>query len=64
MILRNETEWVELIEQGTAVIGGTETENIIAAFNRLKSKKLNFPPLFGDGHAAEFICKQIYSAVN
>lgn len=64
VILRNETEWVELIEQGTAVIGGTETENIIAAFNRLKSKKLNFPPLFGDGHAAEFICKQIYSAMN
>lgn len=64
VILRNETEWVELVEQGTAVIGGTDTESIIDAFNKLKSRNLNFPPLFGDGHAAEFICKQIYSALN
>ncbi len=64
VILRNETEWVELVEQGTAVIGGTDTDSIIDAFNKLKTKNLNFPPLFGDGHAAEFICKQIYSALN
>lgn len=64
VILRNETEWVELVEQGTAVIGGTDTDSIIDAYNKLKSTNLNFPPLFGDGHAAEFICKQIYSALN
>lgn len=64
VILRNETEWVELVEQGTAVIGGTDTDSIIDAFNKLKTKNLNFPPLFGDGHAAEFICEQIYSALN
>lgn len=64
VILRDETEWVELVEQGTAVIGGTDTDSIIDAFNKLKSRNLNFPPLFGDGHAAEFICKQIYSALN
>lgn len=63
VILRNETEWVELVEQGTAEIGGTNTENIIAAYNRLKTKQLSFPPLFGDGRAAEFICKQIYSTL-
>ncbi|MEZ5068187.1 MAG: hypothetical protein R2847_06680 [Bacteroidia bacterium] len=34
---------LELIEQGTAVIGGTETKNIIAAFNRkFKIKKIEF----------------------
>jgi UDP-GlcNAc3NAcA epimerase len=64
VILRNETEWVELVAQGTAIMAGPDTEKIVSAYNHLKAEKLNFPPVFGDGHAAEFICERIYSGLN
>jgi len=60
IILRPQTEWVELIENGTAGIADANTELIISTFRKLyKNDKLNFPLIFGDGKAAEFICEQI-----
>ena len=60
IILRPQTEWVELIENGTAAIADADAELIISTFRKLyKNDKLNFPLIFGDGKAAEFICEQI-----
>jgi UDP-GlcNAc3NAcA epimerase len=60
IILRPETEWVELVESGTAVLTDTDEKKIAYAFSQFRSKKnLVFPPLFGNGHAAEFICEEI-----
>ncbi len=60
VILRSETEWVELVEQGTAIIADADEEKIVAAYKALLSKKnMKFPPLFGDGKAAEFICGEM-----
>ena len=60
IILRRETEWIELVENRTAVITDTHPEKILDAFRQFRdSKDLEFPPLFGDGHAAEFICREI-----
>lgn len=64
VIMRNETEWVELVEQGTAIIAGTETRKIVEAYTTLVSKSMKFEPVFGDGHAAEFICKTICAHLN
>ncbi|HPA31158.1 MAG TPA: UDP-N-acetylglucosamine 2-epimerase (non-hydrolyzing), partial [Bacteroidia bacterium] len=64
VILRNETEWVELVDAGTAIIAGADSEKIIAAYQSLKTASLNFPPIFGDGKAAEFICNEILAAFN
>ena len=60
MILRPETEWVELVECGTAIITDANEQKIIDAFKTLTSKtNMQFPKLYGDGKTAEFICSEI-----
>lgn len=60
VILRPETEWVELVECGTAVITDANEQKIIEAFATLTSKSdMKFPRLYGDGKAAEFICGEM-----
>lgn len=62
VILRPETEWVELVECGAAIVTDANEHKIIEAFNVLTSKtNMLFPELYGDGKAAEFICKEILS---
>ena len=60
IILRTETEWVEIVESGAGKITDADTDRIIEAFNYFEtSDSVDFPPVFGDGKAAEFICEQI-----
>ena len=60
VILRPETEWVELVECGTAIITDANEQKIMEAFKTLTSKSdMRFPKLYGDGKAAEFICKEM-----
>jgi UDP-GlcNAc3NAcA epimerase len=64
VILRPETEWVELITCGTALIADADEEKICEAFEKLNNKKdLSFPPLFGNGKAAEFICSEMLKQI-
>jgi UDP-GlcNAc3NAcA epimerase len=65
VILRPETEWVELVECGTAVITDANEQKIIDAFNILTTKTdMKFPKLYGDGKAAEFICGEMLNHLN
>lgn len=58
IILRPETEWKEIVEVGAAVIADAGEDKIIGAYNEFSNKVLDEHPLiFGDGKAAEFICK-------
>jgi len=60
IILRPETEWVEIVEAGAGVITDANKSRIIKAFHELMSgKEISFPPVFGDGKVAAFICKKI-----
>lgn len=60
IILRSETEWVELVECGAATIADADESKIIDAYSYYTNqKKLEFPLLFGNGNAAEFICEEI-----
>ncbi|MBI3512009.1 MAG: UDP-N-acetylglucosamine 2-epimerase (non-hydrolyzing) [Bacteroidetes bacterium] len=61
VILREETEWVELVECGAAILTGTNEKKIEKAIEELLGRKINYPQLFGDGHAAEFIGEKIIS---
>lgn len=53
-----------MVEAGTAIIAGADSEKIAAAYHTLKTASLNFSPIFGDGKAAEFICNEILAAFN
>lgn len=61
VIFRPETEWVELVENGTCMIADADSERIINAYKTLISKEnLQYPPIFGDGKAAIFIMEEVY----
>jgi len=58
IILRPETEWKEIVEVGAAVIADADENKILMAYEKFLSNSLqNYPDIFGDGKAAEFICK-------
>ena len=62
VILRPETEWVELVECRAAIVTDADERKIIEAFNLLTSKtNILFPKLYGDGKAAEFMCEEMLS---
>lgn len=60
IILRSETEWIELVKCGSARIADADETKIMQAFDHYSTAKdLLFPDLFGEGKAAEFICGEI-----
>ena len=59
VILRPETEWIELLSSGAAILADADKNKVIAAYNNFATNKPSFPKLFGDGHAAEFICNEL-----
>ena len=64
IILRPETEWVEIVESGSAVICDADKDKILNSFAHFRSNPpKNFPAIFGDGQASEFICKEIVNSL-
>lgn len=59
VILRPETEWVELVTCGAAQLADESPEQITGAAAALLNSKISYPAFYGDGHAAEFICSKI-----
>lgn len=59
VILRPETEWVEIVDAGAGIIADADYERIMAAYEALVNKPVQFPALFGDGHASEKIISEI-----
>lgn len=65
IILRSETEWIELVNSGSAIVADANEVEIIKAFEKFKkTKRFKFPVLFGDGNAAEFICEEILKNIH
>jgi UDP-GlcNAc3NAcA epimerase len=65
VILRPETEWVELVECGSAIIADADEKKIGNAFRKLtEAKAMSYPPLFGDGKASEFICSEMLKTLS
>ena len=60
IILRPETEWVEIVETGNAILVDADETRIMQAWQHFKDNPPTaFPEIFGDGHAAEFMLEQI-----
>jgi UDP-GlcNAc3NAcA epimerase len=62
VILRDQTEWIEVVAAGAAILTGANKEKIIRAATHLIGQKIHTDPaIFGDGKAAAFICEKIIS---
>lgn len=60
IILRPETEWIELVECGAAIVTDADEKRIKDAFKKLYSAaNLKYPKFYGDGKAALFICEEM-----
>jgi len=63
VILREETEWVELLHHGQATLAGSDPERILAQVGDfLQHGVPACPQLYGDGHAAERIVDLLANA--
>lgn len=68
LTLRDETEWIELVENGYNVLVGTNKENIVESYTYLVSRNFQIPSkneplkstsLYGKGNASELIVKEL-----
>ncbi len=59
--LREETEWVELVEIGVNYLAGEDKKKILKIFNEIKSQdvKESYKELFGSGNTKEMIVKKL-----
>jgi UDP-GlcNAc3NAcA epimerase len=58
--LRNETEWVELLENRFNFLGGIQCDTILKTFSQMKKETPDFSiRLYGDGKAGEIIVKSL-----
>jgi len=66
LVLRKETEWVELVKNGTAKLVDADTIKIREEFHSLiqNNKNLEYPGFYGDGKTAEFILSEILLMFN
>jgi UDP-GlcNAc3NAcA epimerase len=61
IVLRKETEWVELVKNGTVMLADADPKKISDAWHYFMTNKelLHYPGFYGDGKAAEAILKEI-----
>ncbi len=60
IILRSETEWVEIVESGAAIIANADKNKIFDGVNTfLNDMPDDFPNFYGEGNAAFEICNVI-----
>lgn len=61
LVLRKETEWVELVKNGTVKLVDADAEAIINGYIDFDKNResLSFPTFYGDGKAAEFILNEV-----
>ncbi len=65
IILRAETEWLELLSCGAAILTDTDESKIAEAYNYFTgTQTISYPNYFGDGKAAQFICEQILQNIH
>ena len=64
VILRPQTEWVEIVNNGNAILADADYFRIVDAYSKLNSKEdFTFPDFYGNGAAAEFICEKIIELI-
>jgi UDP-GlcNAc3NAcA epimerase len=58
--VREETEWVELIQHNVNFLTGSDKDQIVRAFKKLDEKKIEFDiNLYGEGNTGQIIVEQL-----
>ena len=61
IILRDTTEWAEIVADGKAFLVGADAYRIAQAFNQaMQMTNMTWKPLYGDGKAAEKMATIIF----
>jgi UDP-GlcNAc3NAcA epimerase len=63
VILRPETEWVEITMHNAGILADADFSRIINAYEELSGREVIFPPLFGGGNASGRILQSIVDYV-
>jgi len=64
VILREETEWIELVKHGFASLAGSKKSVIIENFEKMINKKIKKNNFYGKGNASQIIVNQITRYLN
>ena len=60
IILRPETEWVEIVQTGNAILADANMSRIMEAWKHFEAMPpTDFPEIFGDGNAAKFMLEKM-----
>lgn len=59
LTLRDQTEWIELVETGSNELVGADQATIVKAFNSALDKTVPTKPLYGTGDAASKIVEEV-----
>ncbi|HCC71002.1 MAG TPA: UDP-N-acetylglucosamine 2-epimerase (non-hydrolyzing) [Bacteroidales bacterium] len=60
LVLRSETEWIELVKNGTALLVDAEKDRIKEGYiNMMNVRGLSYPGFYGNGKAAEFMVEEV-----
>ena len=63
VIMRPETEWVEIVKAGAATLADADKDSILQASRQyLQHPPVDFPEIFGDGHAATFMLEKMITS--
>lgn len=64
VVLRDETEWTEIVDCGAAALAGAEADSIAKCASRMWNVVPQKNSVFGDGHAAEAIVQKIVDSLS
>lgn len=60
IVLREQTEWVELVENGNNILSSQNVDQIVSAFDTLFHKNdYTFPSFYGEGNSASIMVQQL-----
>lgn len=64
VIMRPETEWIEIVKTGAASLADADSKTILETSRHyLQHPPVQFPEIFGDGHAAAFMLEHILNSL-
>lgn len=63
VVLRNQTEWVELVQEGWNILAGADEVAIFDAYKKLQMTKIKVDNLFGCGEAGRQIVKILHQKI-